>query len=79
MDAICLHMTPINQCIHCLRGAVMTETDRLNAELESAKSEAAFFRDQTEQLLRVIQRAYDCFPDMPAVAKQTLQPYAQEL
>lgn len=57
----------------------MNEMQRLESELESAKSEAAFFRDQTEQLLRVIQRAYDCFPDMPAVAKQTLQPWAQEL
>lgn len=57
----------------------MNEMQRLEAELESAKSEAAFFREQTEQLLRVIQRAYDCFPDMPAVAKQTLQPWAQEL
>jgi len=57
----------------------MNEMQRLEAELESARSEAAFFREQTEQLLRVIQRAFDCFPDMPAVARQTLQPYAQEL
>jgi hypothetical protein len=71
MDAICPHLIPADQCIHCLR--------RLEAELESARSEAAFFREQTEQLLRIIQMAYDCFPDMPAVAKQTLQPYAQEL
>ena len=57
----------------------MNDVQRLEAELQSVRSEAAFFREQTEQLLRVIQRAYDCFPDMPAVAKQTLQPYAQEL
>lgn len=57
----------------------MNEMQRLEAELESARREAAFFREQTEQLLRIIQMAYDCFPDMPAVAKQTLQPYAQEL
>lgn len=57
----------------------MNDMQRLEAELQSVRSEAAFFREQTEQLLRVIQRAYDCFPDMPAVAKQTLQPYAQEL
>lgn len=57
----------------------MNEMQPLEAELESARREAAFFRDQTEQLLRVIQRAFDCFPDMPAVARQTLQPYAQEL
>jgi hypothetical protein len=57
----------------------MNEMQRLEAELQSARSEAAFFREQTEQLLRVIQRAFDCFPDMPAVARQTLQPYAQEL
>ena len=68
---ICPHMIPQDTCIHCLQ--------RLQAELESARSEAAFFRQQTEELLRVIQRAFDCFPDMPAVAKQTLQPYAQEL
>lgn len=71
MDAICPHLIPADQCIHCLR--------RLEAELESAKSEAAFFREQTEQLLRIIQMAYDCFPEMPSVARQTLQPYAQEL
>jgi hypothetical protein len=64
-------MVPQDTCIHCLQ--------RLQAELESAKSEAAFFREQTEQLLRVIQHAYDCFPEMPQVAKQTLQPWAQEL
>jgi hypothetical protein len=57
----------------------MNEMQRLEAELESARREAAFFREQTEQLLRIIQMAYDCFPDMPAVAKQTLQPWAQEL
>ena len=68
---ICPHMVPQDTCIHCLQ--------RLEAELQSARSEAAFFREQTEELLRVIQRAYDCFPYMPAVAKQTLQPYAQEL
>lgn len=70
-DTICPHMVPADQCLHCLQ--------RLEAELQSARGEAAFFREQTEQLLRVIQRAYDCFPDMPAVAKQTLQPWAQEL
>ena len=57
----------------------MNEIQRLEAELRSARDEAAFFREQTEQLLRIIQMAYDCFPDMPAVAKQTLQPWAQEL
>lgn len=57
----------------------MNDIERLKSELRSAQDEAAFFRQQTEQLLRVIQRAYDCFPDMPAVAKQTLQPWAQEL
>jgi hypothetical protein len=57
-------------CHHCRQ---------LDAELSSARSEAAFFREQTEQLLRVVQMAYDCFPDMPAVARQTLQPWAQEL
>jgi hypothetical protein len=57
----------------------MNEIQRLEAELRSARDEAAFFREQTEQLLRVIQRSFDCFPDMPAVARQTLQPYAQEL
>ena len=68
---ICPHMLPADQCIHCLQ--------RLQAELESARSEAAFFRQQTEELLRVIQRAFDCFPDMPLVARQTLKPWAQEL
>lgn len=70
-DTICPHMIPQDSCIHCLRLLV--------ADLQSARSEAAFFREQTEQLLRVIQMAYDCFPDMPAVARQTLQPYAQDL
>jgi len=70
-DTICPHMVPADQCVHCLH--------RLTAELESAKSEAAFFRQQTEELLRVIQMAYDCFGDMPLVARQTLKPYAQEL
>lgn len=57
----------------------MNDIERLKSELQSAQDEAVFFRQQTEQLLRVIQMAYDCFPDMPAVAKQTLQPWAQEL
>lgn len=57
----------------------MNEMQRLEADLESAKSEAAFFREQTEQLLRVIQRAYDCYPEMPLAARQVLQPWAQEL
>lgn len=70
-DTICPHMLPADQCIHCLQ--------RLQAELQSARIEAAFFRQQTEELLRVIQHAFDCFPEMPAVARQTLAPYAQEL
>jgi hypothetical protein len=70
-DTICQHMVPADQCLHCLQ--------RLEAELQSAKNEAAFFRQQTEELLRVIQRAFDCFPEMPLVARQTLAPYAQEL
>lgn len=70
-DTICPHMVPQDTCIHCLQ--------RLEAELQSARSEAAFFREQTEELLRVIQLAFDCFPEMPLVARQTLKPYAQEL
>jgi hypothetical protein len=70
-DTICPHMVPKDACIHCLQ--------RLEAELQSAKNEAAFFRQQTAELLRVIQHAFDCFPEMPAVARQTLAPYAQEL
>ena len=57
----------------------MNETAQLQAELQAAKEEAAFFRVQTEELMRVIQMAYDCFPDMPGVARQTLQPFAREL
>ena len=57
----------------------MNETARLQAELQAAKDEAAFFRTQADELMRVIQRAYDCFPDMPSVARQTLQPFAREL
>ena len=57
----------------------MNETAQLQAELQAAKDEAAFFRVQTEELMRVIQMAYDCFPDMPGVARQTLQPFAREL
>lgn len=57
----------------------MNDIERLKSELRSAQDEAAFFRQQTEQLLRVIQRAYDCFPDIPLAARQVLQPWAQEL
>lgn len=57
----------------------MNETDRLKAELQAAQEEAAFFRVHADEFLRVIQMAHDCFPDMPAVAWQTLKPYARKL
>lgn len=57
----------------------MNETERLKAELQAAQDEAAFFRVQTDELMRVIQRAYDCYPEMPLAARQVLQPFAQEL